>query len=196
MYGLSKSHKLGLLALAAVLAFALSATAVYGWGTSEQPQQEKPGEHAGKGEENKGKEESENKGEEHQGQNKGENEEESEQPKPGPTGPVGPVGGGPTVNNQVSNQVTGNTNAVPVNTQSQAPANTPAETNVKAETETLAGPEVAQNETAQSQPPSQPAQGNQPAQLASTGFNAGALAGVGALLIGASLLLFRRRRSA
>ena len=58
------------------------------------------------------------------------------------------------------------------------------------------GQEFAQTDTGEESSRPRQAQGGQPAELASTGVNTGALALIGALCVAASLLLFRRRRTA
>jgi LPXTG-motif cell wall-anchored protein len=116
--------------------------------------------------------------------------------------------------------VTVNNNVVNTQTQSQTQTNTQTQANtqtqsnqgqVKGEVESVqgvqgnqgekggggGGREFAQTDTGEESSGSgQSAAGNQPAELASTGVNTGALAFIGALCVVASLLLFRRRRTA
>jgi LPXTG-motif cell wall-anchored protein len=97
----------------------------------------------------------------------------------------------------VTNQVTNNVNT---QVQANAEAEAKAEAEAQAESESEGGPELAQAETEDEESAGggggQSTVGGQPAALASTGVNVGALALIGALCIGASLLLFRRRGTA
>lgn len=195
MSGLLKSHRTGLVVLAALLTFALTAASGYGWGTTEQPKKDESGEHADKN--GKDQEHGQTKDKDESDENdegKGEHKPKPA-PAPGPTptppGPAGEVVSNNVVTNQVTNQVTNN-----VNTQVQANAEAESEAQAKAESESQAGPELAQAETEDEGSAGggqSTAARSQPAQLASTGVNVGALALIGALCIGASLLLFRRR---
>jgi LPXTG-motif cell wall-anchored protein len=223
MSGLLRRHKTVLVVLAALLTFALSAASGFGWTQDQTGGKEQAGEHAGK-EKSKGKDESKGHGEageeeegEEQGKEEGENHGKGEEHEKGeehgkgeekgeggPGGPGGPAAPGPvtgqvnsnitnTVTTQITNQVTTNVTPTPVQVKSQA--GSLGEGAVRGEqAQGGPGPEVAQVETGQQG--GQPTQGRQPAELASTGVNAGALALIGALCIGASLLLFRRRHAA
>jgi LPXTG-motif cell wall-anchored protein len=154
-----------------------------------------------KDDEGKGEKDHGEKGKDHGEKGKGDH---GGKPKPGPgPGPVGPGGpGAPVGPVTVNNQVTNNITQTQTQTQSQAPS---VEGQVKGETESVKGEEaqgggggreVAQVDTGEESVETAQAQGGQPAELASTGVNTGALALVGALCVAASLLLFRRRRSA
>jgi LPXTG-motif cell wall-anchored protein len=110
-----------------------------------------------------------------------------------------------TVNNNVVNTQTQTQTQSQPNTQTQNQSN---EGQVQGQVESESGVqgdqgeqggggggrEFAQTDTGEQE--TAQARGSQPAELASTGVNTGALALIGALCVAASLLLFRRRRTA